>query len=102
MPDLTKITIKECEDYNRHYYNGDYRGSEATPFNLEAIQKFIDLRDKKGYKYVEDCGSGKWEAIDIKKYHSKYGTNYVYVDHERKLYRTKQTISEFYGGAAVD
>ena len=40
MPDLTKITIKECEDYNRHYYNGDYRGSEATPFNLEAIQKF--------------------------------------------------------------
>lgn len=102
MADMSKITIQECEDYNCHYYNGDYRGSEATPYNLEAMKRFIELRDKKGYQYVEDYTPGKWVAIDIKKYHSKYGTNYIYIDHERKLYRTSQTMGEFYGGGVVD
>ena len=100
--DIEKITIQECEAHNRHYYNGDYRGSEATPFDLEAMKKFIELRDNKGYKYVDDYSPGKWEAIDVKKSHSRYGLNYVYVDHERKIYRTRQTIGEFYGGSPVD
>lgn len=102
MADFEKITLQECESYNKKYYNGDFRGSEANPYILEAMQQFIELRDKKGYKYVEDYTPGKWKALDIKKYHSKYGTNYIYLDHERKLYRTSQTFDEFYGGSTVD
>lgn len=102
MADFEKITLQECENWNRRYEKGEFRYTEANPYIIEAMKQFIELRDKKGYKYVEDYTPGKWEALDIKKYHSKYGTNYIYIDHERKIYRTKQTIGEFYGGGIVD
>lgn len=91
------ITIIECLQYNALFDRGDYQGSEATRKNIKAIEYFIDLRDNKGYQYVEEYSNGKWERLDITDGgHTKYGWNYIYLDHDRKLYRTKETIDEFY------
>lgn len=76
-----------------------YRGSEWKPYDLAAIKKWISIRDN--YTYTDGYSPGTWEALDIKTSHSKYGTNYIYLDHERKLWRIYETISEFYGDGPV-
>lgn len=91
------ITIIECLQYNDMYDKGDFRGSEATKKNIKAIEYFINLRDKEKYQYVEDYTPGDWERLDITiGGHTKYGWNYIYLDHKRKLYRTRETADEFY------
>lgn len=91
------ITVVECLQYNEMYDRGDFRGSEATKKNIEAIKYFVNLRDKENYKYVEDYTPGDWERLDITLGgHTKYGWNYIYLDHKRKLYRTCETPDEFY------
>lgn len=95
------ITLKEVEQYNQEYYNGEYMGSEARPYNLDMMQFFIN-KIRPYYNYTEDYTNGNWKAIDIKTDHSKYGTNYIYIDEDRKLWRTTQSVTEFYGNNPVD
>ena len=95
--DSKTITVKECVDYNAQYDKGAFRGSEATKKNIAAIKYFVDLRDNKGYQYTEEYTDGNWERLDITVGgHTKYGWNYIYLDHDRKLYRTRETPGEFY------
>lgn len=92
------VTMEEVADYNQRYDRGEFFGSEATRKNPEAIARFIKLRDNDGYKYTEDCSGGPWERVDITcGSHRKYGLNYIYLDHSRKLYRIRETIGEYYG-----
>lgn len=91
------ITVIECLQHNDMYDRGDFRGSEATKKNIKAVEYFVNLRDKENYKYVEDYTPGDWERLDITLGgHTKYGWNYIYLDHKRKLYRTHETPDEFY------
>lgn len=82
---------------NRKGRYGAYAGSEWTPYNLSVIVQWIDMRDK--YTFTdseEDIYDGDWEQLDIKEYHSKYGTNYIYIDNDRMLWRIRTTGDEFY------
>ncbi len=97
---LQNGTLEFFEDYNKRYDRGDFRGSEATKYNLDAIKKWIAIRD--GYTYTKDTDGKGWTCLDITQSHSKYGVNYIYFHKERKLWRIMQTISEFYGGGTVD
>lgn len=72
----------------------EYSGSEWRPWKLEVIKQWIDMRDE--LTYVDNYVEGNWERIDIKKSHSKYGTNYIYLERTKKLWRVNQTIDEFY------
>ena len=91
------ITLIEALQYNDLYDKGDFRGSEATKKNISAINYFINLRDNEQYQYAEEYTPGEWERLDITDgYHTKYGWNYIYLDHTRKLYRTKESADEFY------
>lgn len=95
-------TLKErpfsyFESENVKGKNGAYAGSEWTPYNLSVIKQWIDMRDN--YSFTdseEDIYGGDWEQLDIKEYHSKYGTNYIYIDNDRMLWRIKMTGDEFY------
>lgn len=94
---LKDKSYKYFESYNEGFKTDKYRLSEATPYNLNAIKKWIDIRDD--YTFTDNESEiyyGDWEQLDIKEYHSKYGTNYIYLDHERKLWRIRTTGDEFY------
>ena len=85
------------ENENIKGKSGAYAGSEWTPYKLSVIKQWIDMRDE--YTFTdnkEEIYKGDWEQLDIKEYHSKYGTNYIYIDTERKLWRIKTTADEFY------
>lgn len=85
------------ENENAKGKSGAYAGSEWTPYNLSAIKEWIDMRDEYTFTDNEDeIYKGDWEQLDIKEYHSKYGTNYIYIDNERKLWRIRETAGEFY------
>ena len=76
---------------------GAYAGSEWTPYNLLVIKQWIGIRSEYTFTDCEDeIYKGDWKQLDIKQYHSKYGTNYIYIDTERKLWRIRQTSEEFY------
>lgn len=92
--------LKDFEKYNQEYYAGEYRGSEARPYDLEKIKEFLKIRSE--YKYVDQYVPGKWRKVQIVLSCSKYGSNYIYFEDEQKLWRTRQTIEEYYGGGVVD
>ena len=90
-------TLADFEQYIKEYDTDDWlRHSEAVRYDLDEVRKFLAIRDK--YTYTEDDSNwDDWYEIDIGKgHHTKYGTNYVYVDPVHKLWRTKQNASEFY------
>lgn len=91
---LEASDIKEFIEYNVAYDNDRYRLSESSKFNIVNIEKWISIRD--GLRYTENAGNGEWKCIDIKIDHTKYGSNYIFVDTENKLWRIKPTASEFY------
>lgn len=85
-------------EQNEEGARGAFAGSEWRPWNLEVIKHWIAIRHK--YKFTnneEDIYGGDWEQLNITQSRSKYGTNYIYIDNERKLWRTIQTGGEFYG-----
>ena len=87
------------ENENKKGKNGAYAGSEWTPYNLTVIKQWIDMRQEYAFTDAEeDIYKGDWEKLDIKEYHSKYGTNYIFIDPVRKLWRVRQTGNEFYNG----
>ena len=93
---LMTWSFDDFVEYNEKEKAGEFRGSEATPYNLDAIKTWVNIRNN--YKYVDDPNTkGNWQYLDIKKYHSKYGLNYIYIEPEQKLWRIRETGSEFYG-----
>lgn len=88
------LAVGTLVDYAKYNKTVDYY-SEARPFNLEVMDKWIAIRNN--YTYVDEWTEGNWKSIDIKTCHSKYGTNYIFIDDERKLWRIRDTASEFYG-----
>lgn len=94
---LAKWKLEDFIVYNKRYDDGEFAGSEATKFDLDAIKYFIGVRDI--LTYTEDTSGDNWLALDITKgSHSKYGTNYIFIDVERQLWRTHLTGEEFYHG----
>lgn len=93
---LAEQSISFFEKYNEDYDKDDWlKHSEARKFNLTAIRNWISIRD--GYTFVEERTPGKWQHIDIKESHSKYGTNYIFIEPVAKLWRIKESAGEFYG-----
>ena len=79
--------------YNEEYDNSSFL-SEAAKFDLDAIKRWLSIRD--GLTYTKEF-DGDWKALDIREFHTKYGTSYIYIDMKNKLWRTRTTASEFYG-----
>ena len=90
-------TLQQFEDYNAQYDRGDFRGSEAIKYDIDAIKKWINIRDS--LTLTEDY-SGTWQYIRIvqKETRTKYSTKYIFVDMDKKVWRTCTTGSEFYNG----
>lgn len=93
--DLETSALRDFVAENESHSNPMYRGSEWTPYNIEMIEKWIELRN--GLTFVDDYVDGDWYALDIKTRHSRYGTNYIFIEPNKKLWRIRETASEFYG-----
>ena len=92
---LRKGQLKDFVEFNRKYDNGEYRGSEARKYDLVAIKTFLSIRSK--LTYTDNYSVGEWRTLRIVTHCSKYGTNYIFIDIKRKLWRTQETPNEFYG-----
>lgn len=88
-------SFEDFVKYNEEYDNDSFlQSSEATKFDLDAIKRWLSIRD--GLTYTREF-DGDWKALDIREFHTKYGTSYIYIDMKNKLWRTRTTASEFYG-----
>ncbi len=88
--------LKKVEQYNKDYYDGKFDGSEATPISMDIALKVVRLLEL-GYQWTNKTPCGNWQRFDLcPGHHTKYGTNYIYIDDEQKLIRTRETSSEFY------
>lgn len=89
-------TLADFIEYNEQYDRGDFRGSEAMKYDLDAIEKWISIRDT--LTYTEDY-LGNWKYIKIfSGFGTKYGTKWIFVDTENKRWRVLTTGDEFYNG----
>lgn len=92
---LAECTLNDFEEYNERYDKGAFRGSEACRYNINAIKKWLSIRDD--LTYTENTSGDGWKYIDIiDGWHSKYGTGFIYIQPKKKLWRIKQTSNEFY------
>ena len=97
---LANWSMKDFEAYNEKYDRGAFSGSEAPKYDLNAISTWIGIRDSLKFTNSEDdMHSGDWKYLLIVDRWSmtKYGTSYIFIDEERKLWRIRQTGEEFYG-----
>lgn len=87
--------LEKVEQYNKEVRAGNFC-SEGTPISINIAIKVIRLLEL-GYQWTDETSNGNWQRFDLCPHeHTKYGTNYIYVDDERKLMRTRQTADEFY------
>ena len=63
---LQKGNLEDFESYNEAFERGDFKGSEATPYKLDVIEKWIKIRDD--YTYIKEYESGNWFSFDLKEY----------------------------------
>lgn len=90
-------TLEDCIAYNKQYDEDNFaKYSEATKFDLDAMQTFLSVRDKLTYTDNENA-KGEWQTLQIAECPTKYGTCYIYIDISGKQWRTRPTGSEFYG-----
>lgn len=90
-------TLEDCIAYNKQYDEDRFAvSSEATKFDLGAMQTFLSVRDKLTYTDNENA-QGEWRTLQIAEYPTKYGTCYIYIDISGKQWRTSPTAGEFYG-----
>lgn len=86
--------LKKVKQYNKEVRAGEFL-SEGTPIDLNIALKVIRLLEL-DYHWTESP-AGNWQRFDLcPGEHRKYGTNYIYIDDEQKLMRTRQTAEEFY------
>ena len=89
-------SLEDFIEYNKQYDRGDFRGSETIKYDLDAIEKWISIRDM--LTYTEDY-SGNWKYIKIfDGYGTKYSTKWIFVDMDKRLWRINTTGDEFYNG----
>lgn len=95
---LSRKNYNYFEQYNERYDKGAFSGSEACAYDLAAIKKWISIRDN--YTYTDNCEGTNWKYIRIVRRgtETKYGTKYIFIDPDRKLWRIKTTGQEFYHG----
>lgn len=88
--------LRKVQQYNDDYYAGKFRGSEATPLDMQVAKSIVNLLEK-GYSWINETPNGNWRRVDLcPGAHKKYGTNYLYIDDDNKLMRVRETASEFY------
>lgn len=94
---FTEWTLEDFAKYNEDYDAGKFRGSEAEKYDLEAIKKWISIRDD--LRYTDNTDGNSWQELCIiqPQTRTKYGCAYLYIDLKRKLWRFIQDGSEFYG-----
>ena len=99
---MTKVDIlkywklEDFKEYNEAYDNDKHRRSEAMKYDLDAIEKWISIRDT--LTYTEEF-VGNWTYLKIfSGYGTKYGTKWIFIDEEQKLWRIRETGNEFYNG----
>lgn len=91
---LTSKGLDYFKAFNEAYKTDDFLSySEAAPFDLKQIEKWLAIR--KDFTYTESSEGDGWVAFPITTTKKKYGIYTIYIDNGRKLWRTKQTISEF-------
>lgn len=90
---LESGTLEDFENYNKRI--GNDWVTDARQYNLDVIKQWIKIRDN--YTYVPKYVGGKWESIDIRKDHTRMGTNYIFIEDRKKLWRIHTTFDEFYG-----
>ena len=95
--EMLKIgTMKDYVDYNNDYdAHPDYQFTEASKYDLDAMEKWLSIRDK--LTFIKDYEKGDWRILPITTRRTKYGTNYIYVDVENKKWRIRENPAEFYG-----
>ena len=94
---LSEWKLSDFEKYNEQYDNGAFRGSEATKFKISAIKRWLSIRDE--LTFTDDISGDGWKGLDIVDgWHTKYGTNYIMIQPEKKLWRIRLTGDEFYNG----
>lgn len=90
-------TLEKFKEYNKAYDEGAYKFSEAMKYDLDAIKKWISIRDT--LTYTEDCSGNNWKYIKLYTgCGTKYGTKWIFVDLDRNLWRIQVTANEFYNG----
>lgn len=97
---LEKGTIEDFEQYNKDFEAGKFYGSEATPYKLDNIAKWINIRDE--YTFINDYEPGNWYTLPLSIYTTKYGSDYIFIEPDKKLWRTARTREEFYKGGEVN
>ena len=91
---LTSKGLDYFKAFNEDYKTNDFLSySEAAPFDLKQIEKWLAIR--KDFTYTESTEGDGWIAFPITTINKKYGIYTIYLNEKRKLWRTKQTISEF-------
>lgn len=91
---LTSKDLDYFKAFNEAYKTDDFLPySEAAPFDLKQIEKWLSIR--KDFAYTENLDGSDWVAFPITTIKKKYGIYTIYLDYDRKLWRTTQTISEF-------
>ena len=91
---LTSKGLDYFKAFNEAYKTDDFLSySEAAPFDLKQIEKWLAIR--KDFTYTESSEGDGWVAFPITTIKKKYGIYTIYLDYDRKLWRTTQTISEF-------
>ncbi len=96
VDELTNWNLKDYEDYNRKYDADEFmRYSEASKYDLDTMKKWIEIRDD--FEYTDDTAGSGWECFGITQRRTKYGTNLIYVNTDKMLWRYKESASEFYG-----
>lgn len=88
--------LEDFKAYNEAYDKDKYKLSEAMKYDLDAIEKWISIRDT--LTYTEEF-VGNWKYLKIfSGYGTKYGTKWIFIDEEQKLWRIRETGNEFYNG----
>lgn len=94
---LLEWKLSDFENWNDRYDKGAFRDSEATKYKISAIKKWINMRDE--LTFTDDYSGDGWKYLDIVDgWHTKYGTNFIMIHPEKKLWRTRLTGDEFYNG----
>lgn len=97
---LANYTYEDFLKYNQYYksHTNEFKYTCAVPYNLFNADIWVRIR--KQLQYTDDLKvGGNWYELPITEYRVKYGTDTIYINVDKKLWRTHKTDSEFYHNA---